>query len=101
MQSHYNVADITVRLTRAGPTGQIILARKDDEMPCGTIAYGPRGGRDPLALWPTDDTPADLSAFTIIGCRGALSRAWPDLVGPAHWVGTHNRDMRAFGLMTV
>jgi hypothetical protein len=42
-----------------------------------------------------------VSSFTIIGCRGALSRAWPDLIGPAHWVGTHNRDARAFGLMTV
>jgi len=99
MQAHYNVANITVRRTNAGPTGEIILAR--DDLPCGAIAYGPRGGKDVLSLWPTDDTPPDVSNFTIIQCRGALGRAWPDLIGPAHWVGTHNRDARAFGLMTV
>jgi hypothetical protein len=99
MQAHYTVADVHVRLTRAGPTGEIILAR--DDMPCGTVAYGPRGGRDPVSLWPVADTPADVSNFTIIQCRGALSRAWPDLIGPAHPIGTHNRDARAFGLMTV
>jgi len=99
MQAHYNVADITVRRTNAGPTGEIILAR--DDMPCGTVAYGPLGGRDPVSLWPVADTPADVSALTVMRCRGALSRAWPDLIGPAHPIGTHNRDARAFGLMTV
>jgi hypothetical protein len=99
MQAHYTVADVHVRLTRAGPTGEIILAR--DDMPCGTVAYGPRGGRDPVSLWPVADTPADVSSFTIIRCRGALSRAWPDLVRSAHPIGTHNRDARAFNLTTV
>lgn len=92
MQSHYQVAD--VHWQGPGPRGEIILARKD--MPCGTVAYGPRDGR--LALWPVDDTPDDLSAYTLIGCREALTRAWPDLMSRGHWVGTYNRDMRAFGL---
>jgi len=96
MQSHYHVVDIHVRLTKAGPRGEIILARGD--MPCGVVAYGPRGGGDPLSLWPVADTPDDLSAYTLIGCRHALRDAWPDLIGPVHWVGTYNRDMRAFGL---
>jgi hypothetical protein len=100
MQSHYSVIDVTIdRRTRDGASGRIILGV--DDMPAGSIAYGPRGDRDALSLWSIDDTPADVSAFTVIGCRVALSRAWPDLIGPAHPIGTYNRDMRAFGLMTV
>lgn len=98
MQAHYSVIDVTIDCrTRAGASGRIVLGV--DDMPAGSIAYGPRGGRDALSLWPTDDTPADVSSFTIIGCRCALDEAWPDPA--AHPIATYNRDMRAFNLATA
>lgn len=95
MLRHYRALDITTT-DPSGPRGTIILGR--DDMPAGAVGYGPTGGRDRLSLWPINDTPGNVSTFTISRCREALSRAWPGIGGDPLDHGTYRRDMRAFGL---
>lgn len=95
MLKHYRPLDITIT-DPTGPRGTIILGR--DDMPAGAVGYGPTGGRDRLSLWPIDDTPQDVSTFTVSGCRTMLSRTWPGIGGDPLDHGTYRRDMRAFGL---
>ena len=69
------------RGTPEAPFGYVYLARSKRGNSIGRLGYGPsRDNPDPLAVWPTSDTPADLSRGTIYQARAYLARQWPDLV---------------------
>ena len=74
----YKIAGIDNRGTKDCPFGFVYLAKGKEVM--GRLGFGSHAeDKNPLAIWPCNQTPHDLNWLTAARAREALAQAFPHL----------------------